>query len=229
MGASRSLAASQRPPQGRSSRQDKYSVLLPTYNERENLPLIVWLLVKSFSESAINYEIIIIDDGSPDGTREVAEQLEKIYGPDRIQLLRPREKKLGLGTAYIHGIKHATGNYIIIMDADLSHHVKQKEGNFDIVSGTRYKGNGGVYGWDLKRKIISFRLYRKEVLQKLIEKCVSKGYVFQMEMIVRARQMNYTIGEVPISFVDRVYGESKLGGNEIVSFLKGLLTLFATT
>ncbi|EDL96367.1 rCG32280, isoform CRA_c [Rattus norvegicus] len=161
-GASRSLAASQRPPQGRSSRQDKYSVLLPTYNERENLPLIVWLLVKSFSESAINYEIIIIDDGSPDGTREVAEQLEKIYGPDRI-LLRPREKKLGLGTAYIHGIKHATGNYVIIMDADLSHHPKfipefirkQKEGNFDIVSGTRYKGNGGVYGWDLKRKIIS--------------------------------------------------------------------------
>ncbi|XP_005074489.1 dolichol-phosphate mannosyltransferase subunit 1 isoform X1 [Mesocricetus auratus] len=256
-GASRGGAASPRPPQGRSSRQDKYSVLLPTYNERENLPLIVWLLVKSFSESAINYEIIIIDDGSPDGTREVAEQLEKIYGSDRI-LLRPREKKLGLGTAYIHGIKHATGNYVIIMDADLSHHPKfipefirkQKEGNFDIVSGTRYKGNGGVYGWDLKRKIISrganfitqillrpgasdltgsFRLYRKEVLQKLIEKCVSKGYVFQMEMIVRARQLNYTIGEVPISFVDRVYGESKLGGNEIVSFLKGLLTLFATT
>ncbi|XP_044517043.1 dolichol-phosphate mannosyltransferase subunit 1 isoform X2 [Gracilinanus agilis] len=213
---------------------DKYSVLLPTYNERENLPLIVWLLVKSFGESGNNYEIIIIDDGSPDGTQEVAEQLKKIYGSDKI-LLRPRAKKLGLGTAYIHGMQHATGNFIIIMDADLSHHPKfipefirkQKEGNFDIVSGTRYKGNGGVYGWDLKRKII--RLYRKEVLQKLMEKCVSKGYVFQMEMIVRARQLNYTIGEVPISFVDRVYGESKLGGNEIVSFLKGLLTLFATT
>ncbi|XP_022350167.1 dolichol-phosphate mannosyltransferase subunit 1 isoform X2 [Enhydra lutris kenyoni] len=225
---------SRRESEGRARGQDKYSVLLPTYNERENLPLIVWLLVKSFSESGINYEIIIIDDGSPDGTRDIAEQLEKIYGSDKI-LLRPREKKLGLGTAYIHGMKHATGNYIIIMDADLSHHPKfipefirkQKEGNFDIVSGTRYKGNGGVYGWDLKRKII--RLYRKEVLQKLIEKCVSKGYVFQMEMIVRARQLNYTIGEVPISFVDRVYGESKLGGNEIVSFLKGLLTLFATT
>uniref|UniRef100_A0A8C8ZHJ7 Dolichol-phosphate mannosyltransferase subunit 1 n=1 Tax=Prolemur simus TaxID=1328070 RepID=A0A8C8ZHJ7_PROSS len=267
LGASRSPPGSRREPEVRSLRQDKYSVLLPTYNERENLPLIVWLLVKSFSESGINYEIIIIDDGSPDGTRDVAEQLEKIYGSDKI-LLRPREKKLGLGTAYIHGMKHATGNYIIIMDADLSHHPKfipefirkQKEGNFDIVSGTRYKGNGGVYGWDLKRKIIryihvlyflyyrganfitqillrpgasdltgSFRLYRKEVLQKLIEKCVSKGYVFQMEMIVRARQLNYTIGEVPISFVDRVYGESKLGGNEIVSFLKGLLTLFATT
>ncbi|KAM6378546.1 dolichol-phosphate mannosyltransferase subunit 1 isoform 2-T2 [Pluvialis apricaria] len=217
-----------------ASGADKFSVLLPTYNERENLPLVVWLLARTFQESGNNFEIIIIDDGSPDGTQEIAEQLEKIYGSDKI-LLRPRARKLGLGTAYIHGMKHATGNFIVIMDADLSHHPKfipefirkQKEGNFDIVSGTRYKGNGGVYGWDLKRKLI--RLYRKEVLQKLMEKCVSKGYVFQMEMIVRARQLGYTIGEVPISFVDRVYGESKLGGNEIVSFLKGLLTLFATT
>ncbi|NXE68855.1 DPM1 mannosyltransferase, partial [Calcarius ornatus] len=211
--------------------------------------------------SGIDFEIIIIDDGSPDGTQEVAQQLEKIYGSDKILFLFPS------GTAYIHGMKFATGDFIVIMDADLSHHVrlhviypvflikpivyrKQKEGNFDIVSGTRYKGNGGVYGWDLKRKLISrganfltqvllrpgasdltgsFRLYRKEVLQKLMEKCVSKGYVFQMEMIVRARQLGFTVGEVPISFVDRVYGESKLGGNEIVSFLKGLLTLFATT
>uniref|UniRef100_A0A8C8ER54 Dolichol-phosphate mannosyltransferase subunit 1 n=1 Tax=Oncorhynchus tshawytscha TaxID=74940 RepID=A0A8C8ER54_ONCTS len=213
---------------------DKYSVLLPTYNERENLPLIVWLLVKYFGESGYNYEIIVIDDGSPDGTLEVAEQLQRIYGEDKI-LLRPRAKKLGLGTAYIHGIKHATGNYVFIMDADLSHHPKfipefiekQREGGYDLVSGTRYRGDGGVYGWDLRRKLI--RLYKKEVLESLVERCVSKGYVFQMEMIVRARQGNYTIGEVPISFVDRVYGESKLGGNEIVSFLKGLLTLFATT
>ena len=88
--------------------------------------------------------------------------MEKIYRSDRI-LLRPREIKLGLGTVHIHRMKHATGNYIIIMDADLSHHPKfipefirkQKEGNFDTVSRTLYKGNGGVYGWDLKRKIIS--------------------------------------------------------------------------
>ena len=236
---------------------NKYSVLLPTYNERENLPIIVWLLVKYFTEEDIDYEIIVIDDGSPDGTLEVGKQLEKIYGSDKI-VLRPRAKKLGLGTAYIHGIKHATGNYVIIMDADLSHHPKfipqmiqkQAEGGYDLVSGTRYAGDGGVNGWDLKRKIISrganyvtqvllrpgasdltgsFRLYKREVLEKLVAACVSKGDVFQMEMIVRARQQGFSIGEVPISFVDRVYGESKLGGNEIVGFVKGLLYLFSTT
>uniref|UniRef100_A0A2P2I1B5 Dolichol-phosphate mannosyltransferase subunit 1 n=1 Tax=Hirondellea gigas TaxID=1518452 RepID=A0A2P2I1B5_9CRUS len=236
---------------------NKYSVLLPTYNERDNLPIIIWLLCKYFDESQINFEIIVIDDGSPDGTLEVAKQLQQIYGEDKI-VLRPRAKKLGLGTAYVHGVKHATGNFIIIMDADLSHHpkfipmmiAKQKEGDYDIVSGTRYAGDGGVSGWDLKRKIISrganyvtqillrpaatdltgsFRLYRKEVLESLVASCVSKGYVFQMEMIIRARQYHFTIGEVPISFVDRVYGESKLGGNEVFQFVKGLLYLFATT
>lgn len=76
---------------------------------------------------------------------------------------------------------------------------------------------------------MDFRLYKKEALEKLIQSCISKGYVFQMEIIVRARQSGYRIGEVPISFVDRVYGESKLGGSEIIQFLKGLLYLFATT
>lgn len=233
----------------------KYSILLPTYNEKENLPIIVWLIDKSMTENNHDYEIIIIDDGSPDGTLEAAKQLEKIYGSDKI-VLRPRAKKLGLGTAYIHGIKHARGDFVIIMDADLSHHPKyipqfikkQKEGNYDLVSGTRYIGDGGVNGWDFKRKLISrganyltqvllrpgasdltgsFRLYKKDVLQKLVESCVSKGYVFQMEMIVRARKLGYKIGEVPITFVDRLYGESKLGGNEIFQFVKGLLYLFA--
>jgi len=235
----------------------KISVLLPTYNERENLPIIVWLLVKYFTEASLTFEIIVIDDGSPDGTLDVAKQLQKIYGENRI-VLRPRAKKLGLGTAYIHGVKHARGEFIVIMDADLSHHPKfipemlktQEEGNYDLVSGTRYAMGGGVFGWDFMRKLISrtanyiaqvllrpgasdltgsFRLYKKDVLEKLVNSCVSKGYVFQMEMIVRARQQSLTVGEVPITFVDRVYGESKLGGNEIFGYLKGLLYLFATT
>jgi dolichol-phosphate mannosyltransferase len=137
------------------------------------------------------------------------------------------------------------------MDADFSHHpkflpimiAKQKEGNYDIVTGTRYAGNGGVFGWDLKRKLVSrganlvadtvlqpgvsdltgsFRLYKKSVLQQVISKTESKGYSFQMEMMVRAKAMGFKVAEVPISFVDRVYGESKLGGEEIVEYLKGV-------
>ena len=127
---------------------------------------------------------------------------------------------------------------------------KQKEADYDIVTGTRYLGSGGVYGWDFKRKLISrganfltqfllnpgvsdltgsFRLYKKDVLDSLVQCCVSKGYVFQMEMIVRARELKYSIAEVPISFVDRLYGESKLGGSEIFQFASSLLYLFFTT
>ena len=205
----------------------KYSILLPTYNERENLPIIVWLLVK-YLDGSYPFEVIVIDDGSPDGTLEVAKELQELYGAEKI-VLRPREKKLGLGTAYIHGIKHARGDFVIIMDADLSHHVSflkdkeramflfipifqpkfipqmislQEKQGYDLVSGTRYSGKeAGVYGWDLKRKVISrganyltqvllrpnasdltgsFRLYKKEVLETLVKSCVSKGYVFQV-------------------------------------------------
>jgi len=237
----------------------QYSVLLPTYNEKENIHLMVWLLVRSFEADGVlakdeDYEIIVVDDGSPDKTQDVVKGLQKIYGETHIKL-KPRAGKLGLGTAYVHGLQFATGNYIFIMDADLSHHPKfitqfinlQKEHDFDVVTGTRYTSGGGVYGWDLTRKLISrganyltqimlrpqcsdltgsFRLYKKSVLEKLIKKNKAKGYIFQMEMIIRARELNMTIGEVPITFVDRVYGESKLGGNEIVSFAQGLIRLF---
>ncbi|KAL2917093.1 dolichol-P-mannose synthesis [Polyrhizophydium stewartii] len=232
----------------------KYSVLLPTYNERQNLPIIVWMLVKTFTEAGLDFEIIIIDDNSPDNTLEVAKQLQRVYGNQKI-VLRPRPGKLGLGTAYVYGIESSTGNFVIIMDADMSHHPKfipefikhQQKHNYDIVTGTRYVSGGGVHGWDLRRKLTSrvanylasvllnpgvsdltgsFRLYKKEVLAELIARTKSKGYVFQMEMMVRARQLRHTIAEVPITFVDRVYGESKLGASEIVGYLKGLWGLF---
>ena len=135
------------------------------------------------------------------------------------------------------------------MDADCSHHPKyipskistQKAGDYDIVTGTRYAGDGGVFGWDLKRKFVSrganlfadtvlrpgvsdltgsFRLYKRNVLEKVIAVTESKGYTFQMEMMVRAKGMGCTVAECPISFVDRVYGESKLGGDEIVEYAK---------
>ncbi|ODQ81713.1 glycosyltransferase family 2 protein [Babjeviella inositovora NRRL Y-12698] len=235
---------------------NKYSVILPTYNEKRNLPIIIYLLAKTFKENKLDWEVIIVDDASPDGTQDVAKQLIKLYGAEHIQL-KPRAGKLGLGTAYVHGLNYVTGNFVIIMDADFSHHptaipqfiALQKEQDFDIVTGTRYAGDGGVYGWDLKRKLVSrganflasitlrpnvsdltgsFRLYKKDVLAKIISVTKSKGYVFQMEMMVRARSLGFTIGEVPISFVDRLYGESKLGGDEIVGYLKGVWNLFTS-
>jgi len=133
----------------------------------------------------------------------------------------------------------------------------QQTYNLDIVTGTRYSSHskpslegtapGGVYGWDLKRKLVSrganfladtvlspgvsdltgsFRLYRLPVLRHIITVTQSKGYVFQMEMMVRARSLGYTVGEIPITFVDRIFGESKLGAGEIVGYAKGVWQLF---
>ncbi|KAF9261095.1 glycosyltransferase family 2 protein [Marasmius fiardii PR-910] len=286
----------------------KYSVILPTYNERKNLPIIIWLLSKMFEENKLEWEVIIVDDASPDGTQEVAKQLAVAYGEHRI-VLKPRSGKLGLGTAYIHGLNFCSGDFVIIMDADFSHHVSvqvspfffhgtlgpldslcmtssiyrvvsveeivsthhsliqpkfipqfirlQKAHNLDIVTGTRYRSTskpyladatpGGVHGWDLKRKLISrganflamtvlnpgvsdltgsFRLYRVSVLRHIITVTQSKGYVFQMEMMVRAKALGYTVGEIPITFVDRLFGESKLGADEVVSYAKGVWQLF---
>ena len=159
----------------------------------------------------------------------------------------------------MHGIKHASGNFIIIMDADLSHHpkyipdmiAKQKEGDYDIVCGSRYRAGGGVAGWPLKRKLISrganvltnvfldtvdstdvtgsFRLYKRDVLDKVISASKSKGYVFQMEMVMRARSMGYTVAEVPITFVERLHGDSKMGFTELPQFLHGILFLMRET
>ncbi|OAR01523.1 hypothetical protein LLEC1_01505 [Akanthomyces lecanii] len=232
---------------------NKYSVILPTYNERRNLPIITWLLNRTFTDAKLDWELIIVDDGSPDGTQEVAHQLVKAYAPHVV--LKPRAGKLGLGTAYVHGLQFATGNFVVIMDADFSHHPKfipqmialQRTANYDIVTGTRYAGSGGVFGWDLKRKCVSrganlfadtvlrpgvsdltgsFRLYKKSVLERVISSTESKGYTFQMEMMVRAKAMGCTVAEVPITFVDRLYGESKLGGDEIVEYAKGVLNLW---
>ena len=184
----------------------------------------------------------------------MAKQLVKAYSPHVI--LQTRTGKLGLGTAYVHGLQFAKGNYIIIMDADFSHHPKfipqmiatQKKGDYDIVTGTRYAADGGVYGWDLKRKLTSkganifadtvlrpgvsdltgsFRLYKRSVLEKLFESTDVRGFSMQMALAVTAKAMGFTIAEVPITFVDRVFGDSKLGGEEIVEYAKGVFSLWA--
>jgi dolichol-phosphate mannosyltransferase len=173
------------------------------------------------------------------------------------QLLRPRPGKLGLGTAYAHGLAAATGDFIIIMDADLSHHPKyipamvaaQADAGADLVSGTRYAPGGGVAGWGARRKATSrganllaslllrpglsdltgsFRLFRRGLLARLVAETRATGYAFQMEVAVRAAASGAVIAEVPIVFVDRVYGASKLGGAEVALFLKGLVRLVLT-
>jgi dolichol-phosphate mannosyltransferase len=232
-----------------------YSVILPTYNERENLPIVAYLLHKTFTGLGLRYEVIVVDDASPDGTGEVAERLGKSHF--KVKLVS-RPGKLGLGSAYREGLKHASGDHVVIMDADLSHHPKfigymvgiMAVSGCHIVTGTRYKPGGGVAGWDTKRKVTSkganilaafllnpgvsdltgsFRLYKRKVLEDILPNVTCTGYAFQMEIIVLARRMGYTIEEVPITFVDRLYGESKLGPREVIMYVKGLLTLFFTT
>jgi dolichol-phosphate mannosyltransferase len=234
-----------------------YSIILPTYNERENLPIIYYLIDKTFKEAKLNYEVVIVDDSSPDNTLEVAQAIQKSYGVEHVTIVS-RKGKLGIGTAYIAGLKAAKGDRIILMDADLSHHPKfiptmvqvMKDSKAEIVTGTRYALGGGVFGWDFKRKLISkganfladfllnpgvsdltgsFRLYERRVLEQVLPQIQCKGYAFQMEIIVRSKKAGFSVGEVPITFVDRIFGESKLGTKEIIMYIQGLVQLFFTT
>lgn len=232
----------------------KCSIIIPTYNERDNIPIVIWLIEDACNKADISYEIIVVDDASPDGTQEAVKQMQQLLGADRI-ILQTRDSKLGLGTAYRYGLQYASGSWVILMDADLSHHPKyipqffkvQQQTSADIVTGTRYTQGAGVSGWNWRRKLTSrganvlastilglkvsdltgaFRLYRRSLLEKLLPVVTSTGYAFQMEMIARATSMKSRIAEVPIVFVDRVFGESKLGCSEYVMFIQGLVRLF---
>ncbi|SBS92030.1 dolichol-phosphate mannosyltransferase, putative [Plasmodium ovale curtisi] len=179
---------------------------------------------KELNKKNIQFEIILVDDNSEDNTADVYKKLQSIFKEEKLLLLE-RKGKYGLGSAYIDALKIVSGMFVIIMDADLSHHPKyiydfikrQKETNCDIVTGTRYNKNGGISGWTFKRVLISrvanflsqfllfinltdltgsFRLYKTEVLQEIINKVEGKGYVFQMEVIVRANKMGKKIEEV---------------------------------
>jgi len=235
-----------------------YSIILPTYNERENLPIIFHLIDTTLTSAGLAYEVVIVEDSSPDGTLAVAESLRSVYGPAKIKIIT-RRGKLGLGSAYGAGLAAVAGDRVVLMDADLSHHPKfipamaalmDAPDRPDVVTGTRYAAGGGVSGWSLRRKLTSrganflagfllgsgvsdltgsFRLYTRAAIGDVLPRVESKGYAFQMEVMIRAVDAGYTVREVPITFVDRVYGSSKLGSGEIVGFLKGLLNLFFTT
>ncbi|KAG1655814.1 hypothetical protein FOA52_008377 [Chlamydomonas sp. UWO 241] len=187
------------------------SVIVPTYNEALNLPILAWLLHEHL-HGLVDYEVVVVDDASPDGTADVAMRLAASMPQLRLRLVS-RPGKLGLGSAYARGLAECKGGLVLLMDADLSHHPKyvpaflarQAATQCDIVTGTRYVRGGGVAGWSLSRKVVSrganiaasfllgattsdltgsFRLYRRGVLQRLLTETTSKGYTFQMEVII---------------------------------------------
>ena len=212
----------------------KSLVIVPTYNELENLPKLI-PIVLSQDESI---HILIVDDGSPDGTGKfVKEEMKK---NDRIHLLE-REKKMGLGTAYLAGFKYALQNnydFIFEMDADFSHDPNELK-NFliaikenDLVLGSRYINGVRVLNWPMARLLLSFfasvytriitgmpikdatggfKCFRRKVLEAIdLDKVKSNGYSFQIEMTFKAYSKGFKIKEVPIIFSDRVKGKSKM-------------------
>jgi len=222
-------------------------VVLPTYNERDNLSGIV----ESIHQHAPNVHIVIVDDNSPDGTGALADELHQSK-PDRVFVLH-RERKEGLGPAYVEGFKFALARdyeAIVQMDADFSHDPKYLPAFFealqtnDLVIGSRYVEGISVVNWDLKRLILSkaasfyvrtitrmpiadcttgFKCWRREALISIdIDRLASNGYVFLAEMTYRAFQKKLRIKEIPIVFVERRLGRSKMNGGIM---LEGVLTV----
>jgi dolichol-phosphate mannosyltransferase len=210
-------------------------VVIPTYNEIANLPLVVEQVLVQDSR----LEILVVDDHSPDGTGQLAEALAQ--KEPRVHVLH-RETKLGLGTAYITGFKWALErgyDYVFEMDADFSHdpgHLKEflkAIADADLVLGSRYLGGKvTVVNWPIGRLVLSycaniyarritglriwdltggFKCFRRRVLEAIdLSQVRSNGYAFQIEMSVRAWRKGFTLKEVPIVFVDRTEGQSKM-------------------
>lgn len=225
----------------------KVSIIIPTYNERENVKELIPNIFDVFKKSNIDGSVIVVDDSSPDGTAEQVKELQKSYPIKLIQ----REKKMGLGSAYIAGFKEALEqrvDLIFEMDADLSHDpddipkfIGKIDNGFDVVIGSRLVDGGGVTGWNWWRKAISFggntvgkhiagigvsdltsgyRVYRSRVLESIeLSKVNSKSYDFQLEMLARAKRKDFKVDTVPIMFRDRTKGKSKLSKFDMAKFL----------
>ena len=227
-------------------------VIIPTYNEKENAEKIiraVFGLDKKFN-------ILIIDDGSPDGTAQIVKNLQKEF-TDRLFLIE-RTGKLGLGTAYITGFKWAIENgydYIFEMDADFSHNPQDLprlynacavDGN-DVAIGSRYVSGVNVVNWPMGRVLMSyfaskyvrivtgmkindttagFKCYRRKVLETInLDKIRFKGYAFQIEMKFTAYKYGFKIVEVPIIFINRVLGTSKMSSGIFGEAVFGVMRL----
>ena len=215
----------------------KNLVIIPTYNEKENIEKII-LAVFSLN---VEFEVLVIDDGSPDGTASIVKKLQVNY-KDALHLIE-REGKLGLGTAYIAGFKWALEKdytYIYEIDADFSHNPADLEklhgacalNGADLAIGSRYVSGVNVVNWPMSRVLISylasvyvrkitrmkihdstagFKCYSREVLETIeLDKIRFKGYAFQIEMKFTAWKYGFNITEVPIIFTDRKEGTSKI-------------------
>ena len=210
-------------------------VIIPTYNERENLPRLVPMVLAQDAR----LDVLIIDDASPDGTGEIADRLAA--EDPRVHVLH-RRGKLGLGTAYLEGFRWGLERgyeYLFEMDADFSHdpaHLPQfleAIQDCDVVLGSRYlHGRVTVINWPIGRLLLSYfanvyarlvtglpvadatggyKCFRRKVLESIeLDRVESEGYAFQIEMSLRAWRRGFRLGEIPIVFVDRTLGESKM-------------------
>ena len=213
---------------------ERYLVCVPTYNERQNLPVIAPAILAQDPR----LEILVIDDGSPDGTGELADAMAA--DEPRLHVLH-RSTKEGLGRAYLAGFRWALErgyDYVFEMDADFSHDPKflpafiEAIQHADVVIGSRYNQGVNVINWPMSRLLLSlganqyakfitglpvedstggFKCFRRKVLESLeLERVKSNGYAFQIEMSFRAWKKGFRIVEIPIVFTDRVEGQSKM-------------------
>ncbi|MBC7223785.1 MAG: polyprenol monophosphomannose synthase [Anaerolineae bacterium] len=229
------------------------AVILPTYNERENLEP----LVQAILGLGLPARVVVVDDNSPDGTGQVADALARQH-PEVLVVHRPA--KMGLGRAYLAGFATAFGlgvDLVLTMDADFSHHPRYipglvrlvAEDQCDLAIGSRYVPGGGTRNWGVGRQVLSrganlfartmlglrahdctagFRCYRRELLEAApLDRIFSDGYSFLIELLYRWQQMGGRVGETPIIFEDRRAGYSKISRAEIAKAMYTVLRLAA--
>ena len=228
-------------------------VIIPTYNEKENIENIV----RAVFDLEKNFHILVIDDGSPDGTADIVKRLMREAFADQLFILE-REGKQGLGTAYITGFKWALAHgydYIFEMDADFSHdpndlprlYAACADEGYDLAIGSRYVSGVNVVNWPIGRVLMSyfaskyvrlvtgfkvhdttagFKCYKRRVLETIeLDKIRFKGYGFQIEMKFTAYKIGFRIKEVPVIFINRREGTSKMSGGIFGEAFFGVMRL----
>ena len=230
---------------------DKLLVIIPTYNEKENIER----MVRTVFGLPSPFHLLIIDDASPDGTAQIVQKLQTEF-PERLHMLQ-RSGKLGLGTAYLTGFKWAVAHqydFVFEMDADFQHNPADLERLYeaasqgaDLVIGSRYISGVNVVNWPIQRVLLSwfasayvrfitgmpimdatagFKCYRRRVLEHIpLDKIRMRGYAFQIEMKFTTWKYKFNIQEVPIIFIDREMGKSKMSGGIFNEALWGVIKM----